>query len=144
MWKKPGVSSGKRAIPIWVRARLTTQLPNGSSSMASCGHRIILAFPSFDIPNKLIDQDSREFRIYNRSSTNDHATHLVGYKEMGNHTWFLIKDSAGQAYTGQHKGYFFFRDDYVRLKVLTLIVHRDAVQEILEKCQKNQAKAASD
>jgi len=46
--------------------------------------------PSFDLPLKLIDQDSREMRICNHIYSNDHATHFIGikdrYKEMNNIT----------------------------------------------------------
>ena len=31
------------------------------------------------------------------------------------------------------EGYYFVRDDYVRLKVLAYVVHRDAVQALLAK-----------
>jgi len=89
--------------------------------------------PTFDIPRGLIDQDSREYRFYNRSSTDDHAIHIVGYKETGGHAWFLIKDSGGGAHRGQFKGYYFYRDDYVRLKMLSFIVHKNAVSDLLEK-----------
>ncbi|MCK7482277.1 MAG: hypothetical protein M0C28_37875 [Candidatus Moduliflexus flocculans] len=47
--------------------------------------------------------------------------------------WFLIKDSWENAYWGQAKGYFFYQDDYVRLKALMFMVHKDAAKEVLEK-----------
>lgn len=49
------------------------------------------------------------------------------------HTWFLIKDSGGGAHRGQFKGYYFYRDDYVRLKMLNFMVHKDAVADLLAK-----------
>ena len=88
---------------------------------------------SFDLPLKLIDQDSREMRIYNHSSSNDHATHFIGIKEMDDITWFLNKDSPKKAYTGLFKGYLFYREDYVKLKILTATMHNDAAYEILLK-----------
>jgi len=91
--------------------------------------------PTFDILPQLIDQDSREYRFYNRTSTDDHAIHAVGYKEIGNYTWFLIKDSGGGAHRGQFKGYYFYRDDYVKLKMLVATVHKDAVKDLLIKFQ---------
>jgi len=91
-----------------------------------------LAFiPSFDISYKNINQDSRELRFYNRTSTDDHAVHLIGYKEKGGHDWFLIKDSSG-GFRGKLKGYYFMRDDYIKLKILIAAVHKDAVKDLLK------------
>jgi len=90
--------------------------------------------PTFDIPPQYIDQSSREYRFTNGSSTDDHAVHCVGYLESASPgNWFLIKDSWENAWWGKHKGYFFYQDDYVRLKCLMFMVHKDAVKEVLEK-----------
>jgi bleomycin hydrolase len=97
------------------------------------GEDDVAIVPTFDIPQKLIDQDSREFRFTNRTSTDDHAIHIVGYKEGDGHAWFLIKDSGSSAQKGQFKGYYLYRDDYVKLKILTFMVHKDAVTSLLEK-----------
>jgi bleomycin hydrolase len=97
------------------------------------GAEDVAVVPTFDIPSNFIDQSSREFRFDNGTSSDDHAVHCVGYREQAGNNWFLIKDSWGNAYEGRNKGYFFYQDDYVRLKVLMFLVHRDAVKEILEK-----------
>jgi bleomycin hydrolase len=89
--------------------------------------------PSFDIPGASIDQEAREFRFYNRTSTDDHLVHVVGFTELGGHDWFLIKDSNRSSRAGKHEGYYFFRDDYIKLKLLALTVHRDRVAAILER-----------
>jgi len=89
--------------------------------------------PTFDIPSAYIDQSSREYRFTNGSSTDDHAVHCVGYLESGKGNWFLIKDSWENAWWGKVKGYFFYQDDYIRLKGLMFMVHKDAVKELLEK-----------
>jgi bleomycin hydrolase len=57
----------------------------------------------------------------------------VGIKEGGSHTWFLIKDSGGSAQRGQFKGYYFYRDDFIKLKMLSFLVHKDAVKDLLTK-----------
>ena len=41
------------------------------------------------------------------------------------------KDSNRSSRHGKWEGYYFFRDDYVRLKMLTFTVHRDAAADIL-------------
>lgn len=91
----------------------------------------VLFVPPYDIPAKYIDQLAREYRIVNKSTGDDHGIHLVGHAEVGGHDWFLIKDSGRSARRGKHEGYYFMRDDYVRLKMLTISVHRDAVADLL-------------
>jgi len=89
--------------------------------------------PTFDIPSAYIDQSSRELRFANGASTDDHSVHCVGYLESGKGNWFLIKDSWENAWWGKAKGYFFYQDDYIRLKCLMFLAHKDAVKEILAK-----------
>lgn len=97
------------------------------------GENDVALIPTFDIPSKLVDQDSREFRFHNRTSRDDHLIHFIGHQEKGSHDWFLIKDSGSGAQRGQFKGYYFYRDDYVKLKMLTFMVHQDAVTDLLAK-----------
>jgi bleomycin hydrolase len=44
-----------------------------------------------------------------------------------------MKDSWWTAYVGPVKGYFFYRDDYLRLKALAFLVHREAIASWLAK-----------
>jgi bleomycin hydrolase len=87
----------------------------------------------YDIPAQYIDQLAREHRIENGTTTDDHGVHLVGYTNFAGHDWFLAKDSASGAVMGPNKGYFFIRDDYIRLKMLCYTVHIDAVEDVLAK-----------
>ena len=88
--------------------------------------------PSFDIPAESINQDSRELRFDNKSSQDDHGIHLVGMTTTPDgHEWFLIKDSNRSSRWGRFEGYYFYRDDYVRLKMLTYLVHKEAVKDSL-------------
>lgn len=93
----------------------------------------IAIIPTFDMHPLLIDQDSREFRFDEKTSTDDHAIHAVGFHEAEDHIWFLIKDSGKSAQKGQFPGYFMYRGDYVKLKMLTITVHKDAVSDLLAK-----------
>ena len=93
----------------------------------------IAIVPTFDTPGAHIDQDSREFPFVNQSSTDDHTIHLVGITRFGDHDWFLIKDSNRSSRLGKHEGYYFYRDDFVKLKMLVITVHRDWVPELLGK-----------
>jgi bleomycin hydrolase len=59
--------------------------------------------------------------------------HLVGHTVIDGRDWFLIKDSGRSGRWGQFPGYYFMRDDYVRLKMLTFTVHRDMLKDVLDK-----------
>jgi bleomycin hydrolase len=97
------------------------------------GLKDVAIVPTFDIPGDYIDQDSREFRFVNRSSTDDHLIHVVGTTRIGDHDWFLIKDSNRSSRLGAHEGYYFYREDYVRLKMLMYTVHKDRVADLIAK-----------
>ncbi len=129
-----------RIIKNAIRHGYSVALGGDVSEPGKNGKEEVAVIPSFDIPGKYINQDAREFRFYNHTSTDDHAIHLIGYKHLGGHDWFLIKDSARSAYVGPHKGYSFFRDDYVKLKMLVFLVHKDAAKDVLKKFK--EAKAA--
>ncbi|MGM0465158.1 MAG: C1 family peptidase [Acidobacteriota bacterium] len=109
----------------------TVALGGDVSEPGKSGDEDIAIIPSYDIPSQLINQDSREYRFDNRTTFDDHAIHAVGMSELDGHEWFLIKDSGSSAQQGDFKGYYFFRDDYVKLKMLTFMVHKDAVSEVL-------------
>ena len=92
--------------------------------------------PTFDIPSEYIDENSRQFRFTNETTTDDHGIHLIGYEELGGKTWFLIKDSgAGSRNTGD-KGYYFYHEDYVKLKIMDFMVHKDMFKDYLTKFNK--------
>ena len=113
----------------------------GDVSEPGKAHAMDVAFiPSFDIPAEYIDQSAREYRINNGSTGDDHGVHLVGRAEIGGMNWFLIKDSGRSARHGRHDGYYFFREDFVKLKMLTVLVHRDAASEVLQRIEEEQKK----
>jgi bleomycin hydrolase len=91
--------------------------------------------PTFDIPSAYIDENARQLRFQNGATTDDHAMHVVGYTEKDGETWFLVKDSgAGSRNCGEgckSFGYYFFHQDYVKLKMMNFTVHRDAVSTLL-------------
>lgn len=93
--------------------------------------------PEWDIPGRYISQQAREFRFKNGSTTDDHLMHIIGYKRIRGNDWFLVKDSWRTAWQGRHKGYYFFHGDYLRLKALAFMVHKDAVPGIAAQAEKS-------
>jgi len=83
--------------------------------------------PSWDIPAAAINQGAREHRIVNGQTGDDHGLHVVGWTKEGGVGWFLIKDSNRSSRLGNHKGYYFWREEYPKLKMLTILIHRDMV-----------------
>ncbi len=87
--------------------------------------------PEWDIPAKYINQSSREFRIGNRTTGDDHGVHVVGYTKVGGMDYFLIKDSNRSSRLGTFKGYYFWSGDYIKLKMLSFTVHKDRLDGLL-------------
>ncbi|MBM4372840.1 MAG: peptidase C1, partial [Deltaproteobacteria bacterium] len=126
-----------------LRAGFTAGIGGDVSEPGKVPEQDVAFVPTFDIPPDRIDQDAREYRIWNGSTGDDHGIHAVGLGRMKGHDWFLIKDSGRSARKGKHEGYYFFRGDFIRLKMLTILVHRDAARDLLETIRKRQASSTS-
>ncbi|MBN2432443.1 MAG: peptidase C1 [Acidobacteria bacterium] len=113
----------------------TAVLGGDVSEPGKLGMADVAFVPTFDIPAAHIDQSAREYRMVNKSTTDDHAIHAVGHTRVGDFDWYLIKDSGSSATWGQYEGYYLFRDDYVRLKMLFFAVHKDALADILPRLE---------
>ncbi|MDD8016401.1 MAG: C1 family peptidase [Acidobacteriota bacterium] len=92
----------------------------------------VFMIPTFDIPPDYIDDSARQYRFSNESTTDDHAIHLVGYKEADGGGWFLVKDSGSGAFNAEPKGYYFMSGDYLKLKMMDFMIHKDAVKGLIE------------
>jgi bleomycin hydrolase len=89
--------------------------------------------PTFDIPADYIDEDSREYRLNNQITYDDHCLHIVGSAVADGKTWLMIKDSGSGAFDSAPQGYRFISEDYFRLKIITLMVHNTAAKKVLDK-----------
>ena len=87
-----------------------------------------------DVPEKQIgkvDQELRQATFYDRSTTDDHLMHLVGLsKDAEGRDCFYTKNSWG-ADSNDFGGYLHMTDDYVRLKTVAIMVHKDAIPEAI-------------
>ncbi len=92
----------------------------------------VFMIPSFDIPSAFIDDNARQFRFSNETTTDDHGIHLIGAAGGPGGRWYLIKDSGSSAFAKDPKGYYFLTEDYVRLKMMDFMVHKDAVKGIID------------
>jgi len=94
--------------------------------------------PDFDIPSQYINDNARQFRFSNKTTTDDHGMHMVGYlKDKNGKMWYLIKDSSsGSRNIGEDSpefGYYFFSEDYTKLKMMGFTVHKDALKKYMKK-----------
>jgi bleomycin hydrolase len=93
--------------------------------------------PSFDIPSSFINDEARQFRFSNKTTTDDHGIHIVGHVDYKGQRWYLIKDSGSGSrnndVNAKEFGYYFFSEDYVKLKMMNFTVHKDAVKDLLKK-----------
>ena len=103
----------------------------------SKGEPNVAIIPSFDIPSEYINEDARQFRFSNKTTTDDHGMHLVGYVEEDGEFWFLIKDSSSGSRNNDvdspEFGYYFFSEDYIKLKMMGFTIHKDALKDVLKR-----------
>jgi bleomycin hydrolase len=119
----------KRAI----RKGYSLALGGDTSEPGYEGHAGVGIVPTFDIPSAYIDESARQMRFSNSTSTDDHGIHLVGFKETPTGDWYLIKDSGAGSRNNSHPGYYFYHEDYVKLKILDFMAHKDVAEDILRK-----------
>ncbi len=87
--------------------------------------------PPWDIPAEHLDQAARELRIVNGTTSDDHGVHAVGVRRHAGQDWLLIKDSNRSSRLGRFPGYYMWTGDYVRLKMLSFLVHRDRLEGLI-------------
>lgn len=109
----------------------------GDVSEAGYDSRVKCAIvPTFDIPSDFIDDYSRQFRFTNGTTGDDHGLHLVGYMTKNGKDWFLIKDSGAGSKNVEPKGYYFYHEDYIKLKIMDIMIHKDAFESIFDQYEK--------
>jgi bleomycin hydrolase len=120
------------AIKSAIRNGYTMAIFGDVSEAGLEGHAGIAVVPSFDIPSDYIDENARIFRYKNGTTGDDHGIHLVGYTEKDGKDWYLIKDSASGCRNSTHPGYYFYSEDYVKLKMLGILINKNAVPDIVK------------
>lgn len=119
-----------------VQAGSTVAIGGDTSEPGYDGWNKVAVVPSFDVAPGYLDQDAREMRMAEGSTTDDHGIQLVGYVRRDGADWFLIKDSARAARKAPPEGWLFYRGDYVKLKMLSYMIHRDFAKDVLAKVQR--------
>jgi bleomycin hydrolase len=80
-----------------------------------------------------VDQELRQQTFLNRTTTDDHLMHLVGLsKDSAGRNCFYTKNSWGKE-SNNYGGYLHMTEDYVRLKTVAIMVHKDAIPAQIRK-----------
>lgn len=116
-----------------IRSGHTVGIGGDVSEPGLYGHAGVAVIPTFDIPSAFIDESARQMRISNGTTTDDHGIHLVGFVNKEGKDWYLIKDSGSGSRNNSHPGYYFYHEDFVKLKMLSMTVHKEVAKEILAK-----------
>ena len=114
-----------------IRKGMSLAIGGDTSEPGYEGHAGMAVVPSFDIPSDAIEENARQHRFSNGTTGDDHGIHLIGYLERDGRDWYLIKDSGSGSRNNSHHGYYFYHDDYVKLKMLSYTVHKDAVKAVV-------------
>lgn len=72
-----------------------------------------------------INQAQRQTDFEEQRTTDDHLVHAVDHRVLDGRDWYLIKNSHGTG-TGR-RGYVWMRGDWLKLRVLNVMLNREAV-----------------
>jgi bleomycin hydrolase len=86
-------------------------------------------------PEKKITQEYRQDEFENYNTTDDHLMHITGMLRDQNGTkYYKVKNSWGTDETRvANGGYVYFSEAYMRLKTISITVHKDAVSKNIAK-----------
>jgi bleomycin hydrolase len=121
-----------RILKNALRSGISVSIGGDVSEPGKNADKKVFMIPTFDIPSQYIDDDARQFRFSNGTTTDDHGVHLIGYEEGDGGSWYLIKDSGSSSFNHDPKGYYFLTEDYIRLKMMDFMVHKDAVKGFID------------
>lgn len=86
-------------------------------------------------PERSIDQAFRQSEFENYQTTDDHLMHITGMLEDQNGTrYYKVKNSWGtDEARNANGGYVYFSTSYMRLKAISIMVHKDALPQDIAK-----------
>lgn len=81
---------------------------------------------------KPISQEDRQYMFDSYQLTDDHAMHLVGVaKDQNGKKYYIEKNSWGEG--GKYKGFSYMSESFMRMRTMSIMVHKDAVPAKLAK-----------
>ncbi|WP_203256562.1 C1 family peptidase [Hyunsoonleella ulvae] len=82
-------------------------------------------------PEKQITQAYRQDEFENYTTTDDHLMHITGVlKDQNGTKYYKVKNSWGtDASRNANGGYMYFSESYMRLKAISITIHKDAIKK---------------
>ena len=86
-------------------------------------------------PEKEIDQAYRQQEFENYNTTDDHLMHITGLlRDQKDRRYFKVKNSWGTDKSrNANGGYVYFSEGYMRLKAISIMIHKDALPKEIAK-----------
>ncbi len=91
-------------------------------------------------PEKEITQEYRQQEFENFNTTDDHLMHITGtVKDQDGNVYYMVKNSWGSnPERTANGGYVYFSEAYIRLKTISITLHKDAVtKDVAQKLSLN-------
>ncbi len=80
------------------------------------------------LPEKEITQAYRQQLFENQSTTDDHLMHITGIvTDQNGNRYYKVKNSWGTGKRVANGGYVYMSEAYMRLKAISIMVHKDAL-----------------
>jgi bleomycin hydrolase len=76
---------------------------------------------------KLVTQKMRQESFDNHTTTDDHLMHLTGIAKDQNGTKYYYTKNSWGTKDKKYGGYWYMSEQYVRLKTIAIMVHKDAI-----------------
>lgn len=81
----------------------------------------------------VVNQESRQENYDNLTTTDDHLMHIVGYATDQNGKKYYITKNSWGGNSNLYNGYLYMSENYVRLKTIAIMIHKDALSDEIAK-----------
>jgi bleomycin hydrolase len=82
---------------------------------------------AYPVKEKDVTQEMHQQTFDNRTTFDDHSMHIIGIaKDQNGKKYYYTKNSWGTK-TKKYKGYWYLSDAYARLKVISIMVNKNAI-----------------
>ena len=81
-----------------------------------------------------VTQEIRQADFETFKTVDDHLMHLTGiFKDQNGNIWYKTKNSWGTARNEEMSGYLYMSNSYVKMRTISIMVHKDAVPKDIRK-----------
>ena len=85
-------------------------------------------------PDRVVTQENRQADFEHFQTVDDHLMHLTGlFKDQNGNYFYKTKNSWGEGRNPEMKGYLYMSRAYVQMRVISIMVHRDAIPKDIRK-----------